>query len=204
MTPEELLTRESEETRRADGETSAESWWKSAAFLAWLFSQEDFDRGELAALRRMDISQPHVPMYWRLMNYRGLLGETTSVRWERKWAVIFKGIALMTRNTPPVICAHNRQIAVGRALYGDGDNPLYSQRRLDRLLRLSDDSLLEALLAVCRRMHSARASLNWGELALMILHEGLNEQRATAARTRIAREYYRAEFEAKRDRQELQ
>ena len=204
MTVETDLIQERQETKREDDDSPARWWWKCADYLAWLLSQEGFDRGDLAELRRLDIEHPAAPAFWRLMHRRELLGESVSTRWERKWAVVFKGIALMTRNTPPVICAHNRDVPVGRALYGPGPQPRLSDAQLDRLLRLRGDKLYDALLKLCRTLRAARVSLNWGEMALLILYEGMNEQREKSARTRIARDYYRAEAEHKYSQSETE
>ncbi len=184
---------EQNQTETTEREERPDRPWEAATFFGWLFSQTSFDRGDLASLRRMDPESPVTTAYWRLMNHKGLLSEDPRPRLERKWAVIMKSIAIMSRNAPPVLCAHDRNISVGQALYGPRRAPLYSERKVERFLRVRDDTFYEAVISFSRAMRAANASMNWGEMARLILGEGMNEVASQRARTNIARDYFRAQ-----------
>ena len=169
-------------------------WWKdSAELFATQISQPDFDGTALRELRRMDVEGPSSLTFWRFMSDRDLIGDSPSAEWERKWAVILKGIAIMTETSSPSKCAHDPNVSVGRALRGDGHGPHYSQSRLMRLMRLMrmrEGRLYSEIISVCRTLHSAGASLDWGELALFIICDDLNEDVVKAMRTNIMRDFF--------------
>lgn len=173
--------------------------WSGLAFsFAKHIASENFQRGDLAQLRRMDPDAPDAAAYWRLMAERGLLGNPT---WEAKWALILHGIALMTRTSGSEAAsrtAHDGHMPVGRALFLGGDpgrreSGYYSESRLNRLLTARGPMLRTLLGRMFRMMAAGNQPFNWGEMARFILYEGCNEERAEQARRRIASEYYRAE-----------
>ena len=172
--------------------------WEGIAFgFAGRIAGENFQRGDLAQLRRMDPDAPDAAAYWRLMADRGLLGSST---WEAKWALILHGIALMTRTAGSEVAnriAHDRHMPVGRALFLGGDagrreSGYYSESRLNRLLTARGPFLRTLLARMFRMMAAANQPFNWGEMARFILYEGYEEQ-SEHARRRIASEYYQAE-----------
>ena len=176
----------------------SQTWGGIAFGSAGQIAGENFQRGDLAQLRRMDLDAPDVASYWRLMAERGLLGNPT---WESKWALILHGIALMTRTAGSEVAgrsAHDRHMPVGRALFLGGDpgrreSGYYSESRLNRLLTARGPILRTLLARMFRMMAAANQPFNWGEMARFILYEGYDEERAEQARRRVASEYYQAE-----------
>ena len=179
------------------GEES-QTWGGIAFGFAGQIAGENFRRGDLAQLRRMDPDAPDAAAYWRLMADRGLLGSST---WEAKWALILHGIALMTRTAGSEVAsrtAYDRHMPVGRALFLGGDpgrreSGYYSESRLNRLLTARGPILRALLARMFRMMAAANQPFNWGEMARLILYEDYDEERSEQARRRIASEYYQAE-----------
>lgn len=172
------------------------SWGEIATRFAAAIARDDFRRGDLAELRRMDPDAPEAAVFWRL-----LAGENLEVSpaIEVKWALILHGIALMTPTgggTGSHNSAHDRSIPVGRALFYADDpqrtSAFYSHTRLNRLLT-ARGPMLQALLARMFRMMGDRRPFNWREMARLILNDGYNEERAEDVRRGIARAYYQAE-----------
>ena len=149
----------------------------------------DHDRGGFAGLRRMDPDEPDTAAFWRLMAREELLGNPEI---ERRWGLILHGIALMTRTAGGDVTsrsAHNGGMPVGRSLYENG----YSETRFNRLLMARDDMLRTLLTRMFRMLAAGQATFDWREMAVFILNDGYNEERAEEGRRRIARDYYRAE-----------
>ena len=174
-----------------------QSWGGIAFGFASQIADENFQRGDLAQLRRMDPDAPDTAPYWRLMADRGLLGNAA---WEAKWALILHGIALMTRTGGREAAgrtAHDRHMAVGQALFLGGDSSrresgYYSESRLSRLLTARGPILRTLLARMFRMMAAANQPFNWGEMARFILYEGYDEERSERARRHLARAYYQA------------
>ena len=173
--------------------------WSGIAFgFATQIAGENFHRGDLAQLRRMDPDAPDAAAYWRLMADRGLLG---SAEWEAKWALILHGIALMTRTSGSNAAgrsAHDRHMPVGRALFVGGDpgrreSGYYSESRLNRLLTARGPILRTLLARMFRMMAAAGQPFNWGEMARFVIYEDSEGERSELARRDIARAYYQAE-----------
>ena len=171
------------------------SWGDIAFELAGAIAGRNFSPGERAELRRMDRDNPDAAVFWRLLAPYDLLGNPVL---ESKWALILHGIALMT----PTVSgesggrsAHN-PTPVGRALFLGGDTQrtkgFYSEMRFNRLLTARGPMLRILLERMFRMMASADVSFNWREMAQFILNED-DEERAKAARRRMARDYYRTE-----------
>lgn len=175
-------------------------WQSVAKKFADTLAHPDYPRGELAELRRMDARVPGGTAYWRLMAQADLLGQGEI--WERKWALIIQGIAIMTPTVGDEIelrSAHAPRMPVGRALFlGQDTAPeqgYFSALRLNRLLIARGFMFHSLLTRMFRMMGTAGRSFDWGEMAVFILHEGWKEPRADACRRKIARAYYRAEAE---------
>jgi CRISPR type I-E-associated protein CasB/Cse2 len=181
-----------------DSGEESQTWGGIAFGFAAQIASLNFQRGDLAQLRRMDPDAPDAPAYWRLMADRGLLGNSA---WEAKWALILHGIALMTRTAGSEAAgrsAHDRHMPVGRALFLGGDSGrresgYYSESRLNRLLTARGPMLRTLLARMFRMMAAANQSFNWSEMARFILCDGYDEEQAEQARRRIASEYYQAE-----------
>lgn len=168
------------------------SWGEVAVRLAADVARDDFPRGDLAALRRMNPDAPDAAVFWRLLAQHDLLGNPAV---ESKWALILHGIALMT-DTSANRPAHSGTTPVGRALFlGDEehrDSGFFSETRLNRLLT-ARGPMLRTLLARMFRMLGATRPFDWREMARLILYDGYRHDRAENARRDIARAYYAAE-----------
>ncbi len=177
------------------------NWGDIAVGYAREIASDDFRRGDLAALRRMDPDAPDAAVVWRLLARRNLL---RGRQVENKWALILHGIALMTPTTSgdgASRTAHDGSMAVGRALYLGGESqrasPYYSEMRLNRLLTARGPILRTLLARLFRMLAAAGQPFNWREMAWFIRNEGYNEEAAEQARRRIAREYYRIEGQSR-------
>lgn len=179
------------------GHSQPQSWGDNAVSLVSKVAQlATHNRGDVAALRRMDPDNPDAAAFWRLMAEYDLLGNPVV---ERKWALILHGIALMTPTSSGkgvTRTAHNGFIPVGQALFwgreAQASRGFYSESRLNRLLT-ARGPMLRTLLARLFRMLASDVPFNWREMASFILNEGYNEEAAEQARHRIARAYYQAE-----------
>ncbi len=168
------------------------SWGEITARVAASLAREDFPRGDLAALRRMDPDAPDAAAFWRLLAQHELAGNPAV---ESKWALILHGIALMT-DTSENRSAHSATTPVGRALYLGGeehrDGGFFSETRLNRLLT-ARGPMMRALLARMFRMVGTGRPFDWREMAHLILYDDYREDLAEEARRDIARAYYAAE-----------
>ena len=180
-----------------DRQNRTRSWGDIAFRLAGrIAAMPAYDRGGFAGLRRMDPDRLDAAAFWRLMAGEELLGDPVM---ERKWGLILHGMALMTRtaggNTVAGRWAHRGGMSVGRALFLGGESQrataFYREARLNRLLTARDDTLRALLTRMFRMLAAAGVSFDWREMASFILNEGYDEDRAEAARRRIARDYYR-------------
>ena len=180
-------------------EPRSESWESIAVGFAFEIAHPNFDRGDLAALRRMNLgrfdAQTIPPTLWRLLARRGLL--TDSVVVERKWALIIHGIALMTKtngDSVAVRAAHDNAVPVGRVLFEGG----YSPSRFSRLMTARGGIFSALLSRMFRMMASGGHTFNWYQMAQLILAEDYDEAQADRMRRIIARDYYWAEDRAGR------
>lgn len=168
------------------------SYGDTAARLAAALAREDFPRGDLAALRRMDPDAPDAAVFWRLLAQHQL-PDNPAV--ESKWALILHGVALMT-DTSQNRSAHSATTPVGRALFlGDEEHRekgFFSETRLNRLLT-ARGPMLRTLLTRMFRMIGTTRPFDWREMARLILYDGYRHDRAENARRGIARAYYAAE-----------
>ena len=168
-----------------------------AAKFAWRMAQDDFRRGDLAELRRMNPDAADSPVFLRLLAQEELFG---SAEVERRWALVLHGIALMTPtggDDQARRSAHDPSTPVGKALYLGGDETretaFYSETRLKRLLTSRGGMTRTLLARAFRMLAAANVSLSWHEMALFVHNDGLNEEQAEQHRRRIAREYFRAQ-----------
>lgn len=161
------------------------------AAIADQLGREGFARGDLATLRRLDPDHANAPAFWRL-----LIGVPEERRRgdeaERRWALLFHGIALMVPNH------HDVGTRVGRALFVAG----YSEQRLGRLLDARDVQFRALVPRLCRQLAHKGQALDWRELGRLVLAEGRDEQKAEVVRLDIARAYFGAESAAEKARAE--
>ena len=179
--------------------TPSISWGEVAVRLANHMASEGFSRGDLAALRRMNPESPDAAAFWRLTARFDVLRGAES---ERRWGLILHGIALMTKTAGEDAIgrsAHERRVAVGRALFNGGDSTrttaFYSESRFNRLLTARGPMFRALLSRMFRMMATSDQGFDWYQMAQFILSEG---DRAERARRTIARDYYWAENRASR------
>lgn len=197
------MTTETIAATNAGAERENMSWSATAMSFAGELAGERFDRGELAALRRMDPDDPS-PTAIRLMAKRGLLGSPdVEEKWSLKWSLILHGIAIMTRTsgtTPQDRTAHDGSKRVGRALFY-GDNPerseaFYSESRFNRLMSARGAMFRTLLVRMFRMVAAANQPFDWRQMAELILYDGFDEVAAKRIRQSIAGDYYQAEAAA--------
>lgn len=184
-TPEPVESSEASEPPR-----EGDPWGRIAVNCAHRMTRANFERGDLAGLRRMEPDTPRPAIFWRLLAENGLLEYGPAV--ESKWELILHGIALMTQANAgdgQSRNAHDGSMAVGRALYGAG----YSEQRFNRLLTARDEMLRTLLARMFRMLAAKDTPINWREMARFILNDGYNEAAAEEFRHKLARDYYRAE-----------
>ena len=203
------MTTETDVATQTSAEGENKSWGPTAMSFAGRLASEQFERGDLAALRRMDPDDP-APAAIRLMAERGLLDSRSRSVEERpveeKWALILHGIALMTRTsgtTSQDRTAHSGA-PVGRVLFqGDGsggERGYYSPSRFNRLMAARGPMFRTLLIRMFRTVAAANQPFNWYQMAELIQHDGLDEPKAKVEAKRIrqliAGDYYQAEVNA--------
>ena len=173
------------------------TWGDTATQFAWQMAREDFGRGDLAELRRMNPDRIDSPVLMGLLAQEDLFGPPEV---ERKWALILHGIALMTPkggDDESRGSAHNGQMPVGRALYLGGEatseQGFYSETRLKRLLTSRGGMTRTLLARAFRMLASANVTFSWREMANFLRNDGFNEEAAEWHRHRIARDYFQAQ-----------
>lgn len=184
-TPEPAASPESAEPQRAGA-----SWGRIAVDCANRMTRANFERGDLAGLRRMEPHTPRPAIFWRLLAENGLLEYGPDV--ESKWALILHGIALMTRANAgdgQARNAHDGNMPVGRALSLSD----YSELRFNRLLTAREEMLRTLLARMFRMLAAKDMTFNWREMAQFILNDGYDEAAAEQSRRRLARAYYQAQ-----------
>ena len=151
---------------------------------------------------------PTHPVLFRLLAHHALLEDKgPGPGWDRKWALILHGLALMTPTGnrrenilgTPWPSAHNPGISVGLALFVGGDpsrdKAFYSESRLNRLL-CARGPVLHSLLARTFRMMGAGRPFDWREMSALIFQEGYDDDTVDRIRYGIARSYFQAERRA--------
>lgn len=173
------------------------TWSDIAADFAYQLARPDFPRGDLAELRRMNPGAPQAGAFWRLLASQELLGIDII---ESKWALILRGIALMTPTAgsePNSRSAHAGNMPVGRALYLGGESSravaFYSETRLNRLLTAREGMLRTLLARMFNTIGAADQPFDWREMTRFIRNIDYREDLAEQARRGIARAYYQAE-----------
>ena len=159
--------------------------------------EQEFPRGDLASLRRMDIVSPS-PVFWRISASRNLsgIGGTNA---DEKWASILQGIALLAEQD------YGFATRIGRALFYGGDQArktsFYSEQRLTQLLAARGPLLRTLMRRTFRMLVGTEHAIYWLQVARLILNDGYNEDEAETVRREIASDYYRAMAAAKRQHQ---
>lgn len=177
-------------------------WGEIAIRIANDIAAENFNRGDLANLRRMDPDTPDAAVFYQLSAKYNLSG---SFEMTRKWALVMHGIALMTQTSSEDAtsrAAHVRSMSIGKALFTGGDDSrtsaFYSESRFNRLLTARGTMLRTLLARMFRMMAATSQGFDWYQMAQFVLYDGYDDERANQIRQNIARDYYWAENRANR------
>ena len=155
--------------------------------------EQEFPRGQLAELRRMNVNTTRCPAFYRLLAARNLSGIGGNDS-EAKWATIIQGIALMTAHD------HGSSTRIGHVLFNGGDlnrtTAFYSETRLSQLLVARGQLLRTLMRRTFRMLAGTERAIYWRQVAEFILNDGFNEDEADKVRQEIASDYYTAEAAA--------
>ena len=133
------------------------------------FNNPNFNRGDLATLRRIDIISTHYPpIFWRLISKYNLTNNKTMLN---HYALIMYGIAQVVDDST---------VSVGKALF----SIKYSEKRLNSLLKSKGSMLHKKLYNIFKWLYSAKQSVNLNEIATFIINDSETE------RNTIACDYY--------------
>ena len=147
--------------------------------MASLLAVGALSTGELAALRRMNPKTPataSVALY-TLLERAGVDVRSASPELPR-WALVTHCLALVRG-------AHRPRAPLGAALHAAG----VSESRLKQLLEADSDVLFDLLPRLARRFAAQGLATDWSALVELALTADFDENRADAARLRIARSF---------------
>lgn len=141
--------------------------------------------GDTAELRRLKAEDPAAPAFWKVLaayvapNWSFPKAGPALDDTERRWAVILNALAYL-----PGLDEPRRNL--GGALAEAG----FSELRLVRLLRASDERLADSIRKAAHYLASKAEPANLADLADLVLSEGRDW--SEGVRRRIARAYYQA------------
>lgn len=140
---------------------------------------EDLKRGLLRASARNPTSPGFWTVWERVRQYLPAMPDEESViSQEDLWATIVNGMSHIP---------HNSKVQVGQVLA----NEKYSNIRLNILLRVRGDGLVESIYRMVGVLKNAGVqSINWTQLADLMLSDGSSEDWRKNACRRIERDYY--------------
>jgi CRISPR type I-E-associated protein CasB/Cse2 len=141
-----------------------------------------YGTGPLAELRRMDPRSPTAPAFYRLL---AEMPEQAPLN-AAQWALLIHAMALAG---PGLL---NGREELGKSLFDAG----YKEGRLTRLLQARASDLPDMVPRLVRYLAAKGQTLNLVGLAYFIWAIGKGGEPAEQARERIARHYYRAEYQA--------
>ena len=167
-------------------ETERTSVGRLVARLARRLHDPEFPTGDHAALRRLSTERTelrHAVALYRVIEEVGI--SASDVDGLKRWASIVNALALCRG-------AHDPNRPCGAALAAIR----FGEERLATLLAADRETLIDLLPRIARRVAAANEPMDWRPLARLVLDVGRNEARADDTRSRIAREYVRAERQA--------
>jgi CRISPR type I-E-associated protein CasB/Cse2 len=170
-------------TREASANAESTSIGGLVARIARRLGDPEFPTGDHAALRRLSTDGPelrHAVALYRLMEEFGI--SASDADQVRRWAAIVNALALCRG-------AHDPLQPCGAALAA----MRFSEERLAALLAADRDALIDLVPRVARRLAATGERMDWRLLARLLLEVGRNDARADEIRSRIAREYVRAQ-----------
>ena len=186
-------------------QTYAQRMANKAVAIASQLSGWNYSQGDLAELRRMNLDNLTTPAFHRLLVNNEI---NLSPQNQQKWAMIVKGIAVMTHNgtgkphEPLRINPHQPYISVGQAMHngapGNHRLPFLHPNRFQMLMNAQRQNLTAKLTTFFQMARSERLKLNWRQMATFILAQEQEPKTARALRLRITEDYYRAEYDHQR------
>jgi CRISPR type I-E-associated protein CasB/Cse2 len=135
--------------------------------------------GDVAALRRMQPSNPACSAFWRLMalDIVALPSGPSRDDGERRWACILQLMA-------STVGLHSPAMPLGRALAMSD----MAETRVIRLLRASGPALEDAVRITGHHLAQKAVPANFADVAALVLSDGRNDEESV--RRRIARTFY--------------
>jgi len=170
----------------ASADTERSTVGRLVAGLARRLHDPEFPTGDHAALKRLSTERTelrHAVALYRLIEEVGI--SASDADGLRRWAAIVNALALCRG-------AHDPNRPCGAALAAIR----FSEERLATLLTADRETLVDLLPRIARRLAAANEPMDWRPFARLVLDVGRNEARADDTRSRIAREYVRAERQA--------
>lgn len=134
--------------------------------------------GEMAQLRRLDVTSPDQPAFWRLVAIWIAPDVELSPDQERKWAIVVSGMARMAPNI------HDRGRPIGRVLA----ELHVAEGRLTTLLRARNGAMSPAVRRVAAMLAARGEAVDWIGLAALVLTT--DHDRREEIRLRIAKDYF--------------
>ena len=131
------------------------------------------DKGDVAALRRMDVTIP-APAFWKLA---AAGGEAINRHNETRWALVAKCMAIMTP-------FHHRQGSAPGAALRDAGFSQSSEIRITRLLNADDSNFDDYVTGACRYLAAKAKAVDWLSFARLLL------ERDDRSRNALARDFY--------------
>lgn len=156
------------------------------AALAAFIASDGCSSGERAALKRMSLEgstplafhklwlqqiDPHIDEYWK------------HDRWQPVWRTLVTALALQRGQF------FDPKRPLGRTLH----EARFAESRLERLLSAEGDTLFRLALRAARQVAAKQLPADWRDLArLLFAHSKVRQ----SANDRLARAYYRAQYQA--------
>lgn len=134
--------------------------------------------GDLAQLKRLDVSRPDQPAFWKLEAELISPDAPLSLDAESRWAVVLKNMARMAP------FHHRPRRPLGTTLAEAG----FAEGRMNRLLREKGDGLWDAFRRACAFLAARAEPVDWVETATFILTT--DAEKAENIRRKIARDYF--------------
>jgi CRISPR type I-E-associated protein CasB/Cse2 len=163
-------------------------WRDVVGKIAWRIGREDYPSGSLAELRRLRPDAPDGAAFWRLVvEYADRLADDRQAVELRALAAVVHGMAIMH----PLHVSKGERRSLGRAMAECRIKDI----RLLRLLRLGAEELPEELRRLARLMASKGETgrFDWSDAVFLLLTA--DDPQGEQVRRRIARDYYRAEYQ---------
>lgn len=132
------------------------------AELAGVLGHENFNRGDLAGLRRIDADRLLVPAYWRLLLRRVPERFRRGSDQEKAWALILQSMAIMA----PDIHTPGRSLGKVMARLDREGN---METRFIRFLRCSGPRLADQVRLLARLLAAQKEAVDWKDLAELLL-----------------------------------